>query len=121
MARRHEREGMNDMALLTNVPRTLTSFAAWLPLHPVDGDGVQSDVSVRHQVARYCEFLGTVLTSSTDPLSNLAARDRALDAYRAYLEMFNTTAMPVSSVLQCLDRFYAFLGLSLVRGAALQG
>ena len=107
------------MALLANVPRTLTAFAAWLPLHRLDDGGSHSDMSVRHQVARYCEFLGTVLLSSSDPLTDLDARDRAVDAYRAYLELFNTAAMPVSSVLECLDRFYAFLGLGAVRQPAL--
>jgi hypothetical protein len=99
---------------LSNIPRTLTAFAAWLPLHP-SGDRAPSDVSVRHQVARYCNFLGTDVALGADPFMDLDARDRAVNAYRAYLDLFNTAAMPVSAVLKCLDRFYDFLGLGPVR------
>jgi hypothetical protein len=109
------------VTLLTRIPRTLTAFAAWLPLHPAAGDRAPSDVSVRHHVARYCEFLGTELPLGADPLTDLHGRDRAIDAYRAYLELFNTARMPVRSILECLDRFYEFLGLAPVRDASLLG
>jgi hypothetical protein len=102
---------------LTSIPRTLTAFAAWLPLHPAGHRG-PSDVSVRHQVARYCNFLGTDGPLGADPLVDVDARDRAVHAYRAYLDLFNTAAMPVSAILQCLDRFYDFLGLGPVRAAS---
>jgi hypothetical protein len=105
------------MTGLTNIPRTLTAFAAWLPLHP-SADRATSDVSVRHQVARYCNFLGTDVPLGADPLVDLDARDRAVNAYRAYLDLFNSAAMPVTAILLCLDRFYEFLGLGPVRAAS---
>jgi hypothetical protein len=96
------------------IPRTLTAFAAWLPLHPAEGDHAHSDVTVRHQVARYCDFLDTEVRLGAAPLEDVNARDRAVSAYRAYLEMFRTAAMPVSAILECLDRFHTFLGLGPV-------
>jgi len=103
------------MVMLTGIPSTLTAFAGWLSLNPAAGDRIHSDVSVRHAVARYCEFLDTDLVLGADPLTDMDARDRAITAYRGYLELFNTAAMPVSSILECLDRFYVFLGLGPVR------
>ena len=82
-------------------------------------------MSVRHQVARYCDFLGTQLllgadplVLAADPLADVDARDRAVNAYRAYLDVFNTAATPVSAILESLDRFYVFLGLGPVREAS---
>jgi hypothetical protein len=106
------------MALTTSIPRSLTAFASWLPLHPATGNDIRSDVSVRSQVGRYCDFLGTQLSLSDDPLTDVDARDRAVNAYRAYLELFNTASTPVSAILGSLDRFYVFLGLGPVREAA---
>jgi hypothetical protein len=106
---------------MTSIPRSLTAFAAWLPLHPAAGDCARSDVSVRHQVARYCDFLGTQVPMGADPLADVEARDRAVDAYRAYLEVFSPAATPISAVLESVDRFYVFLGLGPVREAARQG
>jgi hypothetical protein len=105
---------------MTSIPRSLTAFAAWLPHHPAAGDCAHSDLSVRHQVARYCDFLGTQLVLGADPLADVEARDRAVSAYRAYLELFNTAATPISAILQSLDRFYVFLGLGPVREASPQ-
>ena len=107
------------MTLMTSIPRSLTAFAAWLPLHPAAGDDAHSDVSVRRQVAGYCNFLDTqLLVNAAQALGDVDARDRAVDAYRTYLELFNTAATPVSSILQSLDRFYVFLGLGPVRNAS---
>jgi hypothetical protein len=103
---------------MTSIPRSLTAFAAWLPRHRTAGDEGHSDVSVRHQVARYCDFLGTHVLLGADPLADVDARDHAVNAYRAYLELFNTAATPVSTVLESLDRFYVFLGLGPVREAS---
>ncbi len=103
---------------MTSIPRSLTAFASWLPLHPAAGEGIHSDMTVRYQVGRYCDFLGTQLSLSADPLADTDARDRAVYAYRAYLELFNTAATPVSAILGSLDRFYVFLGLGPVREAA---
>jgi hypothetical protein len=102
--------------MMTSIPRSLTAFAAWLPHHPAADDCAQSDISVRNQIARYCDFLGTLLLLGADPLANADARDRAVDAYRVYLELFNTARAPVSAILQSLDRFYVFLGLGPVQG-----
>jgi hypothetical protein len=102
---------------MTSIPRSLTAFAAWLPHHPAADECAQSDVSVRNQIARYCDFLGTQVFLGADPLADAATRDRAVDAYQAYLELFNTAAAPVSAILRSLDRFYVFLGLGPVQGA----
>jgi len=104
---------------MTSIPRSLTAFAAWLPLHRTTGDETHSDVSVRYQVARYCDFLGTETLLVGDPLADVDARDRAVNAYRAYLDLFNTARTPVSAILESLDRFYVFLGLGPVREASL--
>ena len=103
---------------MTSIPRSLTAFAAWLPLQRTVGADAHSDVSVRHQVARYCYFLCTQVSLGADPLADGVARDRAVDAYRSYLEVFNTPATPVSAILESLDRFYVFLGLGPVREAS---
>jgi hypothetical protein len=103
---------------MTNIPRSLSAFAAWLPRQRTTGDDARSDVSVRHQVARYCDFLGTQVSLGADPLADGDARDRAVDAYRSYLEVFNTAATPVSASLESVDRFYVFLGLGPVREAS---
>jgi hypothetical protein len=102
---------------MTSILRSKAAFAAWLPHHPASDECAQSDVSVRNQIARYCDFLGTQAFLGADPLADAAARDRAVNAYQGYLELFNTAATPVSAILQSLDRFYVFLGLGPVQGA----
>lgn len=99
------------MTLRNSLPKSLSAFAAWLPLHPATGAHADSDVGVRHQVARYCDFLHLENPLSSEPLVNQEARSRAVSAYRAYLEMFNAGATPIPSILASLDRFYVFLGL----------
>lgn len=108
------------MSLVTSIPRSLTRFAAWLPLHPAtkhEHEHGHSDVMVRHHVARYCDFLGTGVSLTGDPLKDRDARDHAVGAYRAYLKLFNTAATSIGASLQCIDRFYVFLGLGPIRHA----
>lgn len=103
------------MNLRTNIPASLSAFTSWLALHPVPGDSPFSGSSVRYQVARYCEYLGTNPWPFADPLRDEAARDGAVSAYADYLAMFNVSAATIAAVLVSLDRFYAFLGLGPVR------
>ena len=105
----------------TSIPRSLTAFAAWLPKHPATGARAYSDINVRHHVARYCEFLGTDVALTGNPLMDQDARDHAVNAYRAYLKLFNPPAVPVDGIFQSLDRFYVFLGLGPVRHSSDHG
>jgi hypothetical protein len=101
--------------LRTNIPASLTAFTSWLAVHPVVGDSTFTRLSVRYQVARYCEYLGTNPWPLEDPLRDEAARDGAVSAYAAYLDTFNVSSTTIAAVLVSLDRFYAFLGLGPVR------
>jgi len=101
--------------LRTNIPASLTAFTSWLADHPVVGDSTFSRLSVRYQVARYCEYLGTNPWPSADPLRDEVARDGAVGAYADYLDTFNVPGATIATVLVSLDRFYAFLGLGPVR------
>jgi hypothetical protein len=103
------------MDLRTNIPASLTAFTSWLTVHPVAGDSTFSRLSVRYQVARYCEYLGTNPWPFADPLRDEAARDGAVSAYAHYLDTFNVTGATIAAVLVSLDRFYGFLGLGPVR------
>ena len=103
------------MNLRTNIPASLTAFTSWLADHPVVGDSTFSRLSVRYQVAQYCEYLGTNPWPSADPLRDEAARDGAVGAYADYLDIFNVPGATIATVLVSLDRFYAFLGLGPVR------
>jgi len=101
--------------LRTNIPASLTAFTSWLADHPVVGDSTFSRLSVRYQVAQYCEYLGTNPWPSADPLRDEVARDGAVGAYADYLDTFNVPGATIATVLVSLDRFYAFLGLGPVR------
>jgi hypothetical protein len=90
---------------------SLWAFTKWLAAHPVAGDNVYSDSSVRYHVARYCEYLHSNPWPGDDPLRQGQARDRALDAYGVYLEMFGTPSETIALIRKSLDRFYVFLGL----------
>ncbi len=102
------------MNLRTNVAESLSAFATWLTKFPVDGDRIYSGASVRYQVARYCDYLAANPWPAGDPLREHSARDGAVFAYAAYLEMFNTPAATIAPILASLDRFYVFLGLGAV-------
>ena len=97
-----------------NTAESLSAFAIWLTKYPVDGDPIYSGSSVRYQVARYCEYLAANPWPAGDPLRERSARDGAVSAYAAYLEMFNTPAATIGPILASLDRFYVFLGLGAV-------
>ena len=103
------------MDLRTSIPASLTAFTRWLAAHPVVGDSPFSGSSVRYQVARYCDYLGSNPWPFADPLRDEAARDGAVSAYTDYLDTFNVRGATVAAVLVSLDRFYAFLGLGPVR------
>ena len=82
------------------------------------GDATFSGSSVRYQVARYCDYLGTNPWPFGDPLADRAARDGAVSAYRDYLDTFNVPGETIAAVLVSLDRFYVFLALGPVRREA---
>ena len=110
------------MSLRANVGESLSAFATWLTKYPVDGDPIYSGSSVRYQVARYCDYLAANPWPAGDPLRERSARDGAVDAYAAYLEMFNTPAATIGPILASLDRFYVFLGLgAVVSGTSSRG
>jgi hypothetical protein len=106
------------MGLRTSIPASLSAFTKWLADHPVTGDSPFSGSSVRYQVARYCDYLGTTPWPFADPLGDEAARDGAVSAYRDYLDTFNVPGVTIAAVLVSLDRFYVFLGLGPVRRRA---
>jgi hypothetical protein len=89
----------------------LAAFTKWLAKNPVEGDRVYGPLSVRYQVARYCDYVETNHWAGGDPLREASQREVALNAYGAYLEMFNTPAETISLIRESLDRFYAFLGI----------
>jgi hypothetical protein len=99
------------MGLRISIPASLSAFASWLVSHPVVGDPTYSGLSVRYQVARYCEYLDSNPRPGADPLGDKAARDGAVSAYRQYLETFGAPAAAIGGILLNLDRFYVFLGL----------
>jgi hypothetical protein len=103
------------MGLRTSIPASLSAFTSWLAVNPVAGDSIFSGSSVRYQVARYCDYLGTNPWLSADPLGDEVARDGAVSAYRDYLDTFNVPRATIDAVLVSLDRFYVFLGLGPVR------
>jgi hypothetical protein len=106
------------MGLRTSIPASLWAFNKWLALHPVADDPIFSGSSVRYQVARYCEYLATNPWPFGDPLSEQAAREGAVRAYRDYLDTFNVPDVTIDAVLVSLDHFYVFLGLGPARPGA---
>jgi hypothetical protein len=87
----------------------LSAFGRWLTKHPVAGDGLYDRLSVRYQVARYCEYLDANPWPHGDPLRDARQRKRVVDAYAAYLGTFDTPAPTIALVRRSLDRFYMFL------------
>jgi hypothetical protein len=102
------------MAMRASIPERFSAFANWLAKHHVDGVEHYGSTSVRYQVARYCDYLHENPWSDGDPLKDVAARDGAVNAYRNYLEVFNTPAASIGSIMSSVDRFYVFLGLGPV-------
>lgn len=94
---------------------SMWAFRRWLAAHPIAGDNVYSGSSVRYHVARYCEYLQSNPGPGGDPLREAGARDRAIDAYRVYLETFNMPPETIGLVRKSLDHFYVFLGLGASR------
>jgi hypothetical protein len=103
------------MGLRTSLPDAASAFAKWLTQHPVAGDQPFGGHGVRYQVARYCEYLATNPWPGGDPLADEVARDGAVNAYRIYLDTFNTGVSTTGAILASLDRFYSFLGLAPAR------
>jgi hypothetical protein len=89
----------------------LAAFAKWLAEHPVDGDRIYGCFSVRYQVARYCEYLHANPWPGGDPLRDPDQRDGAMNAYRIYLETFDTPATTISQIQKNLDHLHTFLDL----------
>lgn len=109
-------------ALRRSPPRTplnhsLSAFGKWLSSNPSVGDRSQGSLGVRYQVNRYCEYLQGNPWTSGDPLRDARARDGAVKAYKAYLELFNTPASVIAATLISLDHFYVFLGLGAANAA----
>ena len=94
-----------------NVGRSFAAFAAWLVENPLDGDRVYGASSVRYQVARYCDYLDANPWTKGDPLREPTARDGAMQAYRSYLETFDTPPAAIRLSLLGVEHFYLFLGL----------
>lgn len=90
---------------------SLVAFTKWLAKNPVDGDRVYGHLGVRYQVARYCEYLEANPWSGGDPLRDAAERDRAVNAYEAYLDTFNMPAATIGLVRESLEHFHVFLGI----------
>jgi hypothetical protein len=103
---------------MTNLPKSLATFEKWLSTHPIDGDRLYSGFGIRYQVARFCEYLYANPWTPGDPLRDADARDGAVNAYRAYLQTFDTPAATIHSILASLDHFFLFLGLGTTRSEA---
>jgi hypothetical protein len=106
------------MTLSPNRPRisfarSLSDFAKWLRDHPVDGDRPYSVWGVHYQASRYCEYLHANPWVGGDPLRDPAARDGAVDAYRAYLATFDAAPATIDAVTASLRHFYTFLGVGI--------
>ena len=101
----------------TPLYQSLSAFGKWLAAHPDVGDRSQGNLGVRYQVNRYCEYLQGNPWTSGDPLRDARARDGAVNAYKTYLETFNTPAPVIAATLVSLDHFYVFLGLGAVNVA----
>ena len=99
------------MKLRMNTADALSAFVSWLAEHPVPGDRAFSNLSVRYQVARYCEYLASNPVAGANPLTDGSARDSAIIAYRAYLRTFGASPAMVDLIMVSIGRFYAFLGL----------
>jgi len=95
----------------SNVGSSFAEFATWLAKNPLDGDRVYGALSVRYQVARYCDYLEANPWADGDPLSEPAARDGAMKAYGLYLHTFDTPTSTIRLNLIGVDHFYLFLGL----------
>ena len=93
----------------TSLEQSLSRFEKWLRLHPIDGDRPYAITGVQYQVARYCEYLDANPWTGGDPLRDPIARDGAVNAYRAYLAMFNTPAAIIELIVSSIGRFYGFL------------
>jgi len=68
-------------------------------------------LSVRYQVARYCDYLDANPWPGGDPHVDPRARDGALKAYEAYLGMFSVPGESTQGIRRSLEHFYLFLGL----------
>lgn len=94
----------------TAARHALSAFTHWSANQPVDAEGSFGHLSVRYQVARYCEYLDANPWPDGDPLRDARQRTRVVEAYAAYLKTFDTPAQTISHVRKSLDRFYSFLG-----------
>jgi len=103
---------------MRNLPKSLATFEKWLAIHPVDGDRLYTGFAVRYQVARFCEYLYSNPWPHGNPLRESDARDGAVNAYRTYLQTFDTPAATIHSILASLDHFFLFLGMGAARAAA---
>jgi hypothetical protein len=87
------------------------AFSAWLTKHPLAHDRPFGALSVRYQVARYCDYLEANPWPAGDPLRDPEARDGAMNAYGAYLCTFHTSAETIRLARLSVEHFYLFLGL----------
>ncbi len=97
--------------LHAGVVRSYAAFSAWLTEHPLAEDRAFGALSVRYQVARYCDYLEANPWTDGDPLRNPAAREGAVEAYGAYLSTFHTSTESIRLIRLSVDHFYVFLGL----------
>jgi len=87
------------------------AFSVWLTKHPLEEDRAYGALSVRYQVARYCDYLETNPWPAGDPLRDPVARDGAVNAYDAYLDLFHTPTATLRQIRRSVEHFYLFLGL----------
>ncbi len=88
-------------------------YAIWLDRQPL---AVNTCLTYRRQVQRFCAWLATATLEDGDPLRDPPARDAAVRAYTAYLKTART-AKPtsVNLTLAAIDHFYRFLGMDRPR------
>jgi hypothetical protein len=85
------------------------AFLTWLESHPLPEDRPFGALSVRYQVARYCDYLDANPGPDGDPRADPGARDGALRAYEAYLGTFSASAESIRLIRRSLEHFHLFL------------
>ena len=90
--------------------RSYAAFSVWLERHPLADDRPFGVLSVRYQVARYCDYLDANPWPGGDPRADPGARDGARVAYEAYLATFGMATESIQAIRRSLEHFYLFLG-----------
>ncbi|HXJ23499.1 MAG TPA: hypothetical protein VMT03_25010 [Polyangia bacterium] len=89
--------------------RSFAGFSAWLERHPLLEDRPFGVLSVRYQVARYCDYLDANPWPGGDPRTDPRARDGARMAYEGYLATFGMPVGSIRLIRRSLEHFYLFL------------